>query len=212
MMFVDVSKIVLKNTLKLSLKGQKCGPHLTRYSIYKRLEEVMKNNSRCGKILSISHSTALCEKLLDTKNSQVIEANYPDYNILSLPFRDNEFDYVVSDQVLEHVEGNPQSAIDESLRVLKPGGIAIHTTCFINPIHDAPGDFWRFTPEALKLLCRKFSKIIDAGGWGNPYVWLLVGLDMRFIGIPEASWHPIHKIATYNDENWPIVTWVIAQK
>jgi hypothetical protein len=22
--------------------------------------------------------------------------------------------------------------------VLKPGGLAIHTTCFINPIHEAP--------------------------------------------------------------------------
>jgi 2-polyprenyl-3-methyl-5-hydroxy-6-metoxy-1,4-benzoquinol methylase len=45
---------------------------------------------------------------------------------------------VVSDQVLEHVVGDPQTAIDETLRVLRPGGIVIHTTCFMNPIHGAP--------------------------------------------------------------------------
>lgn len=39
----------------------------------------------------------------------------------ALPFEDNNFDYVVSFQVLEHVE-DPAKVLEESIRVLKPGG------------------------------------------------------------------------------------------
>lgn len=193
------------------MKGLPKGHHVTRYYMYRHLSDVMKAGEKSGKILSISHSTNLCN-LFDLKKSEIIEANYPDYNILSLPFADNEFDYVVSDQVLEHVEGNPQSAIHETWRLLKPGGIAIYTTCFINPIHEYPGDFWRFTPEALKLLCRKFSNIIDVNGWGNKYVWFVEWLGLRYEGIPEPTWHPLHKVAMKNEYEWPIVTWIVAQK
>jgi SAM-dependent methyltransferase len=164
-----------------------------------------------AKVLSISHSDGLCDVLGLDRQSRT-EANYPAVNMLSLPYPDNSFDYVVSDQVLEHVEGDPQRAIDETLRVLRPGGRAIHATCFMNPIHEAPGDFWRFTPAALRILCRKFSTVVECGGWGNPYVWVVVWLGLRFDGVPEAKWHPFHRLATRNHPEWPIVTWVIAQK
>ena len=39
----------------------------------------------------------------------------------TLPFEENNFDYVVSFQVLEHVE-DPAKVLDESIRVLKPEG------------------------------------------------------------------------------------------
>jgi len=50
------------------------------------------------------------------------------------------------------------------------------------------------------------------GGWGNPYVWLVTSLGLRHEGIPEARWHPLHKLAMLNDERWPIVTWIVAEK
>lgn len=213
LMLAKSTKFVLKNILMVSMTGLKKGPHVTRYYMYQHLSEVLKSRTPPGKILSISHSTPLCQQFFDLTQSELVEANYPDYNFLSLPFADSEFDYVVSDQVLEHVEGDPQQAINESWRVLKPGGLAIHTTCFINPIHDYPGDFWRFTPLALKLLLQdKFSTLIEVGGWGNKYAWVLDSIGLRYEGIPEASWHPLHKIAMRNDPIWPIVTWAIAQK
>ncbi len=42
-----------------------------------------------------------------------------------LPFEDNTFDLVVSDQVFEHVQ-NYDSAISEIVRVLKPDGATLH--------------------------------------------------------------------------------------
>jgi len=41
-----------------------------------------------------------------------------------LPFDDNSFDYVISLQVLEHVE-DPRPLLEEMYRVLKPGGEAV---------------------------------------------------------------------------------------
>jgi SAM-dependent methyltransferase len=197
--------------VRLSMKGFARGPHITRFFMYRHLARFRQFPKADAKVLTISHSDRLCEVLgLDRKSAT--EANYPAVSMLSLPYPDSSFDYVVSDQVLEHVEGDPQRAIDETLRVLRPGGLAIHATCFMNPIHGAPGDFWRFTPAALRFLCRRFSGVIECGGWGNPYVWVVVWLGLRFDGVPEASWHPVHRLATLNHADWPIVTWVIARK
>ena len=48
-----------------------------------------------------------------------------DMDSYRLPFDDNTFDFVVSDQVFEHVQNWPQ-ALEEIKRVLKPGGSALH--------------------------------------------------------------------------------------
>lgn len=211
MILVQVIKILIKKLLRLSTKGFQRGPHIIRYYMYHRLSQFRISEQPCVKVLSISHSKPLCY-LLGFDNHQITEANYPEYNILNLPFSDDQFDYVVSDQVLEHVQGNPQSAIDEAFRVLKPSGLAIHTTCFYSPIHRSPVDFWRFTPDALKFLCRGWSNIVEVGGWGNSYVEILSWIGLRYDGIPKAHWHPLHKLAMLNDEKCPISTWVIAQK
>jgi SAM-dependent methyltransferase len=210
-MIVRAVRTLSSRAVRLSMKGLPRGPHISRFFMYRHLAQFRQSPNMNTKVLSISHSHPLCE-VLGLDRRLVTEANYPAISMLSLPFLDSSFDYVVSDQILEHVEGDPQRAIDETLRVLKPGGLAIHATCFINPIHGAPGDFWRFTPAGLRLLCRGFSRVIECGGWGNPYAWAVVWLGLRYDGVPEAGWHPLHKLATHNNPDWPIVTWIIAQK
>jgi len=200
----------LKGAVRLSMLGLTRGPHITRHYMYKRLATVL-NGQTPGPVLSISESLPLC-RVLGLDVNHAVEANYPEANILNLPFPDGRFAYVVSDQVLEHVEGTPQRAIDESYRVLRPGGIAVHTTCLVHPIHECPSDFWRFTPEGLRFLHRGFSEVIEYGGWGSPYAWLYIALGLRFDGVPLARWHPVHRLAHLNDVNWPIATWIVARK
>jgi SAM-dependent methyltransferase len=142
----------------------------------------------------------------------IISADYPEHNVLDLVFADDSFDVVLFDQVLEHVEGNPQDALDELYRVLKPNGVLFCATVLVYPIHGYPSDFWRFTPNGLKLLCRRFSEIIDCGGWGNMYVWFVAWLGLHQRPVPPRPSHPLHKIATKNDDNWKIVTWIVARK
>ena len=87
---------------------------------------------------------------LISKNAVVIDTKYPEVDMQNLPYDDNSFNFVISDQIIEHLE-DPKKAIDESYRVLKNGGTAIHTTCFINAIHHYPKDFWRFSTDAFLL-------------------------------------------------------------
>jgi SAM-dependent methyltransferase len=204
-------RAAVKKAYALSMLGMGKGPHVTRYFMYEKLKKLAPAWQAAGRLLSVSHSVRFCRHV-GLGDCQITEANYPEYNILELPFAEGSFDIVVSDQVLEHVQGDPQQAIDESLRVVRPGGLIIHTTCLIHPIHGAPQDFWRFTPYGLSFLCRGASEVLEVGGWGNPAVWLLEWLDLRYEPVPESRWHPAHWIATWNKELWPVVTWVVARK
>lgn len=196
-----------------SMVGLARGPHITRYAMYDRLQTIAPQlpHREGPRVLSISHSNNLAD-IIGLHPREIISANYPEHNFLCLDFPDASFDYIVSDQVLEHVEGDPYQAIRECHRLLRPGGIALHTTCFINPVHGVPKDFWRFTPDALSLLHQDWSDIIEVGGWGNFNVWSAIQDGLRFVGVPHAKWHPLHKLAVHNDPEWPIVTWVIARK
>jgi SAM-dependent methyltransferase len=196
---------------RASVKPFARGTHLTRYFAYDRLKTVGAGlPNKTGRVMTISRSEILCD-VMGLTPTEIVQADYPEHNMLALRFPDASFDFVVSDQVLEHVGGSPQQAVEECRRVLKPGGIVVHTTCFINPIHEEPNDFWRFSPYALSLL-HKDWEILDVGGWGNFDVWDAEKDGIRYSGIPHAKWHPLHKLAMRNDPLWPILTWVVARK
>src|SRR6476661_3646451 len=74
----------------------------------------------------------------------------------ALGVRDAAFDVVLCTEVLEHLR-EPQQAIDEMFRVLKPGGRLLLTTRFLFPIHDAPDDYFRYTKYGLRYLLRRFE-------------------------------------------------------
>jgi SAM-dependent methyltransferase len=74
----------------------------------------------------------------------------------ALGFTDGSFDVVLCTEVLEHVP-EPQRAVDEMFRVLKPGGRLLLTTRFLFPIHDAPHDYFRYTKYGLRHLLRRFE-------------------------------------------------------
>lgn len=203
--------------LLLSLAPLCRSPHnVIRTSMYESLDKIalaygFRENSESLSGLSISGSGWLSEYLFP--GSRIQQGDYPEVNFLDLPWPDNHFDYVVSDQVLEHVEGDPFRAVQESFRVLKPGGIAVHTTVFMFPVHGYPFDFWRFTPHALGLLCGGCGEVLESGGWGNQYVYFLNWAGVLFTeNPPQAWWHPMHWITRKNDERFPVVTWVVARK
>jgi len=190
------------------------GAPAVRYFMYERLSRVINDPEKgvSKRVLSISYSKGLVARM-GLERAEIVEANYPEHSAADLSwFESEQFDYVISDQVLEHVEGNPQDVFDESRRLLKPGGIAVHTTVFVFPIHGYPSDFWRFTPACLEMLGRKFSEVIEVGGFGNRAMWIIDLLGLTNCPVPHAKWHPIHFIATKNVREWPIVTWIVVKK
>jgi SAM-dependent methyltransferase len=71
---------------------------------------------------------------------------------LVVTFGVESFEVVVSTEMLEHVE-DWRGAISNMKRVLAPGGILLLTTRSPGfPLHDHPGDYWRFTKQdALEI-------------------------------------------------------------
>lgn len=65
-----------------------------------------------------------------------------------LPLKSASFDAVVCLEVLEHLS-QPQAALAEFARVLRPAGTLLFSMPFLYPIHDAPHDFQRLTEYGL---------------------------------------------------------------
>jgi SAM-dependent methyltransferase len=87
--------------------------------------------------------------------SPLIDYNYDIHN---LPFEGGQFEYVACLAVLEHVE-DPLKAIAELYRVLKPGGKIWVEVPFNQPYHPSPGDYWRVTPDGMRLWMKDFQEI-----------------------------------------------------
>ncbi len=88
--------------------------------------------------------------------AKVIYATRPDVyaDAGRLPFFDASMDGVLLFEVLEHLP-DPEAAISEIARVLRPGGKFLLSVPFLYPIHDAPYDFHRFTRYALLRSLRR---------------------------------------------------------
>ncbi len=90
-----------------------------------------------------------------------------------LSFPNNNFDSILSTQVLEHVYEHDKM-IMEIYRVLKPGGHIMLTVPFAWELHEEPYDFYRYTKHALKELFSNNGFDIDyikpnGGKWAAIY-------------------------------------------
>jgi SAM-dependent methyltransferase len=72
----------------------------------------------------------------------------------AIPEPDASFDSAICNTVLEHLE-EPEQALRECYRLLKPGGIALYTVPFIWHLHEEPRDFFRYSKYGLRYLFEK---------------------------------------------------------
>lgn len=80
------------------------------------------------------------------------------YDIHNPNFKNEKFDIVVCNAILEHVK-DPVSAIKELNRVLKKGGLIWVEVPFNQPFHPSPNDYWRVTLPGLQLWMKDFKQI-----------------------------------------------------
>jgi SAM-dependent methyltransferase len=192
--------------------GRQPGPPVTRFTMYATLREVCRPHvGAIDRCLVVSGSARLAATLGIAADAMHVGA-YPEVDVRSLPFGDGEFAAVISDQVLEHVAAPPLAVVHEMARVVRPGGLLVHTTCFVNPRHDAPSDFWRFSPEALALLHEVDGhQVIHTGSWGNRYVLAGDRFGLRYLPVNTRRPRSLtHRLATLDHPKWPICTWVVA--
>lgn len=100
-----------------------------------------------------------CDQFLEQDSAKHIRLDverYPRTDIVAdaqdmAQIDDESFDSALCLEVLEHCE-NPFALSKELIRVLRSGGVAVVSAPMNFPIHDTPGDYWRFTPDGLKHL------------------------------------------------------------
>lgn len=116
---------------------------------------------------------------LDIDNALIYDEQIkPDYTWdgFVMPFPDNQFDTIISIEVLEHCPDS-QVYMNECYRVLKKGGFMFFTTPFLWPLHEVPHDEFRYTPFALKRIFQKAGfnniEIKALGGWNASFATML---------------------------------------
>ncbi|MBW2978458.1 class I SAM-dependent methyltransferase [Candidatus Woesearchaeota archaeon] len=160
------------------------------------------------RIIEFGGSNEIIKKIFNCKNYTVAD-NYPKVDIQNLKdYESNCYDFVILDQILEHV-AEPNKALNEIYRILKKSGWLIIGTPFLVPIHPAPNDYWRFTKEGMKKLLYRFLEVI-LKSWGNKelakyyldHLWYKSAKEIRQSG----------KFNLKNEEEYPIVIWGYARK
>lgn len=68
---------------------------------------------------------------------------------------DKKYDLVLCCNVIEHVFENNKIASNLK-KLVKKNGYLIVSVPFIYPLHDEPGDFWRYTEHNLKKMFKDF--------------------------------------------------------
>jgi SAM-dependent methyltransferase len=95
-------------------------------------------------------------------------------DIHDIPREDASFDTVICTEVLEHCR-DPQRAVTEIHRVLRPGGVCVLSTRFLYRFHPTPHDYFRFTHEGLAELFAGFAEVeIEHLGSRLESVWMLL--------------------------------------
>ncbi len=124
-----------------------------------RIRAFLSKHATDGMVIDIGSGDDYYKDLFPNKlNIDIDPKRNPDIvgDVCCLPFDNDSVDGILNIEVLEHVS-DPRGAVDEMFRVLKPGGKLILTTRFAFPIHDAPGDFFRYTKYGLKNLFDKWE-------------------------------------------------------
>ena len=137
-----------------------------------------------------------------------IAPNAPEVDIQNLSaYPEGHFDYVILDEVLEHVP-RPWVAVEQARRILKPGGTLITSSPFMIAVHKVPDDYWRFTKQAMHVLLDQYSNV-ETHWWGNrdSVAFAMNGMMVSTRDAIEAGAFDLR-----NDEKFVISVWAYAIK
>ena len=88
------------------------------------------------------------------------------------PFENETFDKIMLRCILEHVK-KPLNILKECNRILKPNGKIVIEVPFVNPIHAAPDDYLRFTPNGLIELVKSINLDVEDIFYVQDYNWAI---------------------------------------
>lgn len=106
-------------------------------------------------------------------------------SVTEIPFKNESFDTILATQLIEHLP-EPKQFFAGGARVLRPNGHLLVTFPLVNPVHEEPYDFFRFTEYGVLYFCRKAGlepvKVRRMGGG-----WLAAGYIVRHLMLASAE-------------------------
>jgi SAM-dependent methyltransferase len=190
------------------------GHHITRYVMYQRIRQFMTSGEHTGRVLEISGDRGAIHGMFDPARIEYVSTDPAAVDVCELPFDAESFDYIICDQVIEHVE-DPFRGVREMRRVLRPGGWLILATAFMDPVHeraDNTTDYWRFTPRGMAALLRDFSLLYQCEGWGNREALAVVLFGGSRKYTPVEFEPGLLAMTARNELDVPLSVWGIARK
>jgi len=176
MEIIDSIKSFLKKNPKIYNRILFFTSHMYFYglSAEKAIKKCFPHGTSSKNIINLGAGTSNFGK--NVKNIDVYP--YKNIDIISdaekTPFENNSVDMVISRSVLEHMP-NPEQAILEIKRILKPGGFVFLEMPFMFPFHGSPSDYTRYTIQGLKEKFKDFE-IIQSGTRSGPIATLVIQL------------------------------------
>lgn len=141
-----------------------CKNFLIQLIVQKELAKVVERHVT-GRLLDIGCGTKPYLDLIKPYVSEHVGVDHEDCfhcmdrvdligTAYAIPVEDASFDSVLCTAVLEHLE-EPEKALQECFRVLKPASVAVYSVPFIWHLHEEPRDYYRFTCYGLRYLFEK---------------------------------------------------------
>ena len=162
-MINQLKKIYIQEQFKPSVLGLFINPfYFARRGLYKNICKLI--GSLEGRLLDVGCGSKPYESIcqvdeyigleIDTiENRKNKKADYF-YNGRSMPFEDESFDSLISNQVFEHVF-NPDEFLKEINRVTKDNGVLLLTVPFVWDEHEQPYDYARYSSFGLTHILNK---------------------------------------------------------
>ena len=131
-----------------------------------------------GTMLDIGCGTRRYEPIFAGSVESYIGLDWPEFadralpdvigDAMRIPLRSASIDTVLATELMEHLP-SPYGFLMEVARVLREQGTLILSVPFMEPLHEEPRDYYRFTPFSLRLLLEEHGftirQIWTKGGW-----------------------------------------------
>lgn len=163
--------------LKISLRN---GWFYPRYIGIVYIEPVLHELKELvhGRMLDLGCGTRRYERIFRNQVDLYIGLDWPQIkdraqpdvigDAMKIPLKDSCVDVVLATELMEHLP-SPDAFLMDIERVLCKDGVLILSVPFMEPIHEEPRDFLRFTPYSLNILLEqhgfRLRKLWNKGGW-----------------------------------------------
>lgn len=193
-----------------------CGAGRHAFEMYRRGADVIAFDQDADELAKVGELFAAMRAEGEVPDSG--DADIKEGDALALPFADGEFDRVVAAEVLEHIPADIQ-AIDELVRVLRPGGtLAVSVPRWFPEIvcwklsedyHNTPGGHIRiYSDKELIAKLRNAGLEFDgkdyAHGLHTPYWWIKCAVGVRNDDHPLAKAY--HQVLVWDIMKRPLAT------